>query len=141
MKTRTAIALASLIAAGFAFSANAQTAIYRCGNAYGTKACEGSSTVEPVAPAKASDVEASRRETDREMKVATAMEKARIAEDAKAFHATLPKQANQPIATDEPDMITAKKGKSTKTAKAKKAKAPKAMKSSKATKKLKKAAA
>jgi len=78
MKRQLALAL---IGACMAVGGNAQT-IYRCGSAYGTQACEGASPVTAARMPNESEVAASRRETEREMKVATAMEKARLAEEA-----------------------------------------------------------
>ena len=72
-------------------AASAQT-IYRCGNTYSEQPCPAGTTVQAARPADSAEVAASRKETELQMKVADAMEKARLTEEAKPVAAYIPKE-------------------------------------------------
>jgi hypothetical protein len=76
-------------------AAGAQT-IYRCGNTYSEQPCPAGTTVEAARPADPAEVAASRKETERQMKVAGEMEKARLKEEDKPVAAYIPKEKAEP---------------------------------------------
>jgi hypothetical protein len=104
MNNPAAVAVLSL--AFIAGTAGAQ-AIYRCGNAYGDEQCPGASTVAPLRAPSAEQAAASRRETEREMKLASSMEAARLKQEAKPVAAYIPRDNAQKIEEKRPEVFTA----------------------------------
>ena len=76
-------------------AAGAQT-IYRCGSTYSERPCTEGATVQGLRAPDVADAAASRKETEREMKVANAMEQARLKEEAKPVAAYIPKEKVEP---------------------------------------------
>jgi hypothetical protein len=100
--------LIAALLAGACCAAGAQT-IYRCGNTYSERACPDGTVVEAMRAPDAADVAASRKETEREMKAADAMEKARLKEEAKPVAAYIPKEkAEAPIKPHTPEVFVAR---------------------------------
>lgn len=99
-----------LLIALFACSATAVGAqtIYRCGNTYSEQPCPGGTTVEAARPPTAAEAAAARRETEREAKVAEAMEKARVKEEAKPVPAYIPTEKAEATKQHAPEVFTAK---------------------------------
>jgi hypothetical protein len=104
MKCQAAVAALSL--AFIAGTAGAQT-IYRCGNAYSDEQCPGASAVAPLRAPSAEQSAASRRETEREMKLASAMEAARLKEEAKPVAAYIPRDDAPKFEEKKPEVFTA----------------------------------
>ena len=89
MKRQLTIAIAiSCIGA----AAGAQT-IYRCGSTYSQQPCAGATAVEASSRTPTSaEAEAARKQAERDMKLATAMETTRLREEAKPVAAYIPKE-------------------------------------------------
>jgi hypothetical protein len=90
-----------------ATAAGAQT-IYRCGSTYSGQPCPGGTTVEAARPSTAAEATAARRETEREARVADAMEQARVREEAKPVPAYIPKEKAEATKQHMPEVFTAK---------------------------------
>ena len=104
MKRQLLIAFLACSAA----AASAQT-VYRCGNAYSEQACDNPTMVlYGVHAPTAAQVAAARSETEREMKAADAMEKARLKEEAKPVAVYIPQEKAEKIAEHKPEVFTAR---------------------------------
>lgn len=82
--------LIALLACGAA-AAGAQT-IYRCGSTYSERPCDQATVAQALRAPDAADAAAARKENERQLKAAEAMEKARLKEEAKPVAAYIPKQ-------------------------------------------------
>jgi hypothetical protein len=99
--------LIALLACGCG-AVGAQT-IYRCGNTYSERACADGTVVEAMRAPDPAEAAASRKETEREMKAATEMEKARLKEEAKPASVYIPKEkAEAPTKPYKVDVFTAR---------------------------------
>jgi len=97
MNRKLAILLAM---SAFAATAAAQD-IYRCGDSYSQKPCPGGRLVETEDARSAKQASESRLASQRDAKVADAMEKARLKEEAKPAQVAMPPQKVQASARAE----------------------------------------
>lgn len=101
-KNLPAVIFAAACALGAAHSAAAQ-GVYRCGDSYSQKPCAGGALVQTDDARNESQRSQTREAAQRDGKVADAMEKARLKEEAKPAQAYVAPPMGEPAYEEKPD--------------------------------------